>query len=65
MTRMNEAAMQSTRWWSGNSAMSWISYGSGKEDVRTDSVSVGRVMIAPGMFMFFVSPMVAVFSARH
>ena len=22
-------------------------------------------MIAPGMFMFFVSPMVAVFSARH
>jgi len=29
----------------------------------TDSVSVGSVMIAPGMFMFFVSPMVAVFSA--
>ena len=26
---------------------------------------VGSVMIAPGMFMFFVSPMVAVFSARH
>lgn len=31
----------------------------------TDSVRVGSVMIAPGMFMFFVSPMVAVFSARH
>ena len=31
----------------------------------TLSVSVGSVMIAPGMFMFLVWPMVAVFSALH